>query len=228
MSKRLTEKQKEEITQGFKDGKTIDVLTREFNFTRLTIIRNLKIYLGDSKYEELKRTNRKLIKKNTFEDHKNKEELNIQKNKGFNKEDEIQESKNSFQISNENDFYSDSTFFEITPIDFEIDNAPRKELSSVPISEIEFPNIVYLLVNKNIELEIKLLKDFPEWRFLPTDDLNRKSIEIFFELKSAKRACNKEQKVIKVPNTDVFRIVSPILISRGISRIVSEEKLIAL
>ena len=228
MAKRLTEKQKEEIIKGFKEGKTIDVLTKEFNFTRLTIIRNLKIYLGDAKYEELKSTNSKSIKKNTLEDHKNKDEINIQKNKVFNNEDEIQEYKNSFQISNKEDFYPDSTFLEITPIDFEIDNAPRKELSSVPISDIEFPNIVYLIVNKNIELEIKLLKDFPEWRFLPTDDLNRKSIEIFFELKLAKRACSKEQKVIKVPNTDVFRIVSPILISRGISRIVSAEKLIAL
>ena len=46
------------------------------------------------------------------------------------------------------------------------------------------------------------------------DDLNRKTIEIFFDLKIAKRSCNKEQKVIKVPNTDVFRIAAPILISK--------------
>ena len=48
------------------------------------------------------------------------------------------------------------------------------------------------------------------------------------DLKIAKKVCSKDQKVIKVPNTNVFQIVSPILISRGISRIVSEEKLIAL
>ena len=40
--------------------------------------------------------------------------------------------------------------------------------------------------------------------------------------------CNKDQKVIKVPNTDVFRIVAPILISRGISRIVTAENLISI
>ena len=38
----------------------------------------------------------------------------------------------------------------------------------------------------------------------------------------------KVPKVIKVPNTDVFKIAAPILISRGISRIVSAEQLIAL
>jgi hypothetical protein len=85
-----------------------------------------------------------------------------------------------------------------------------------------------MIVNKNIELEVKLLKDYPDWEFLPNEDLKRKTIEIYYDLKTAKRDCMKEQKVIKVPNTDVFRIVSPILISRGITRIVSAEKLIAL
>ena len=45
--------------------------------------------------------------------------------------------------------------------------------------------------------------------FLPHNDLNRKTIEIFFDLNLAKRSCNKEQKVLKVPNTDVFRIAAP-------------------
>ena len=88
--------------------------------------------------------------------------------------------------------------------------------------------MVYMIVDKNIELEIKLLKDYPEWDFLPNIDLNRKTIEVYDDIKVAKRFCNKEQKVIKVPNTNVFKIVAPILVSRGISRIVSGDKLIAL
>ena len=38
----------------------------------------------------------------------------------------------------------------------------------------------------------------------------------------------KKTKNLKVPNTDVFKKVAPILLSRGISRIVSADKLIAL
>ena len=113
-------------------------------------------------------------------------------------------------------------------MNYEIESTSRKELSSVPLEDIEFPNTVYMIVHKNIELEIKLLKDYPSWEFLPSEDLQRKTIEIYLDLKTAKGVCGKEQKVIKVPNTDVFRIVSPILISRGISRIVYSEKLIAL
>ena len=119
-------------------------------------------------------------------------------------------------------------FTEIAPLNFEIENATQKDLSSIPISEVNFPKIVYMIVDKKIELETKYLKDYPEWNFLSQDELNRKTIEIYNDHKIAKRFCKKDQKVIKVPNTNVFRTVAPILISRGISRIVSPEKLIAL
>jgi hypothetical protein len=85
-----------------------------------------------------------------------------------------------------------------------------------------------MIVDKKIELKTKYLKDYPNWQFLSNDELERKTIEIFEDLKNAKRSCNKEQRVIKVPNTEVFKIVSPFLLSRGISRIVSDDKLIAL
>ena len=83
-----------------------------------------------------------------------------------------------------------------------------------------------MIVDKNIELQVKRLQDYPNG-ISSEDELNRKTIEIYFDLKIAKRFCNKDQKVIKVPNTDVFKITAPILISRGISRIVSENKLIS-
>ena len=177
-------------------------LSEDFNCTILTITRNLKKNLGEKIFKDL-------AKKNKISD-------------------EFKNNQTFVGNNSENNNFSSTEFVEISPLDFEIENVPRKELSSIPIKEIDFPKTVYMIVHKNIELEIKLLKDYPEWEFLPNEDLQRKTIEIYCDLKLAKRACSKEQKVIKVPNTDVFRIVSPILISRGISRIVSEEKLIAL
>ena len=202
MAKRLTEKQKSEIAENFKNGKTIEALSEDFNCTILTITRNLKKNLGEIIFKEL-------AKKNKISDQfKNAETFDGNKS--------------------ENSNFSSEEFIEISPLHFDLENFPRKELSSIPLQEVDFPKIVYMIVDKNIELEIKLLKDYPEWEFLPNEDLKRKTIEIYFDLKLAKRACSKEHKVIKVPNTDVFRIVSPILISRGISRIVSADKLIAL
>ena len=121
-----------------------------------------------------------------------------------------------------------SPFVEIAPLNYQIDNTSRKELASIPITEVEFPRMVYMIVDKKIELEIKFLGDYPNWTFLSKDELERKAIEIYSDLKIAKGFCGKEQKVIKVPNTDVFKIAAPILISRGISRIVSSDQLISL
>ena len=212
MAKRLTEKQKDEIIQSFTDGKTIEFLSQNFNCTKLTIIRNLKKNLGDITYKEL-------IKKNKNHNLSviNPNKKNVQVSKGK-------------EVTNENEYelYPNSSFIELTPLEGEIENSPRKDYSSIPISEVDLPQIVYMVVNKQIELEIKLLKDYPEWGFLPPDDLDRRTIRIYDDLKTAKRFCNKEQKVIKVTNTNVFKITAPILLSRGISRIINSDILIAL
>jgi len=226
LAKRLTEKQKSEIAKYFKNGKTIESLSEEFNCTTLTIIRNLKKNLGEIKYKQF------LEKNKNFDQLSSHLEIDKKKN-DFELANKISQNEFSDDLTldanqSENNNFTSTEFVEISPLHFEIENVPRKELSSIPLQEIDFPKTVYMVVYKNIELEIKLLKDYPEWEFLPNEDLQRKTIEIYLDLKLAKRACGKEQKVIKVPNTDVFRIVSPILISRGISRIVSAEKLIAL
>ena len=117
---------------------------------------------------------------------------------------------------------------EIAPLNLDINNETRKELSSIPIEQIDFPKIVFMIIDKKTELETKLLKDYPEWHFLPEEDLNKKTIEIYSDLKDAKKNCKKDQKVIKVPNPNVFKIASKIILSKGISRIISDKQLIAL
>ena len=221
MAKRLTEDQKKKLISTFKKGIKIEELSQRFNCSKLTIVRNLKKNLGESKYKEIITNNKNLIT----------DSRKLEKSKKI-KSDIASDVAGNTSIKNLNknasDFATEDSFFEIVPLDYEIENSPRKELSSVPISDIDFPKVVYMIVDKKIELEIKLLKDFPEWDFLPLNDLNRKAIEIFFDLNLAKRSCNKEQKVLKVPNTDVFRIAAPSLIEKGISRIVCAENLIAL
>ena len=227
MTKRLTEKQKEEIVKNFKSGTSIDLLAQKHTCSIATITRNLKRKLGELKYKELINNSKSLKDKLKT----NKNQTNYLVNTNFAHEN-LSNDSNYPEVINENinssSFAPIDSFFEIAPVDYEIDNLSRKELSSVSISEVDFPKVVYMIVDKKIELEIKLLKDFPEWEFLPTDDLNRKTIEIFYDINLAKKSCNKEQKVLKVPNPEVFRIAAHSLISKGISRIVCEENLIAL
>ena len=224
MAKRLTEKQKEEIKINFLDNQSIDNLSEKFNCSKTTIIRNLKKNLGEKKYKEiLNRSNPTL----DLDDDKLAEN-EIQQTYETSKINKTYETSTSVGRSNEDKINSFDSFIEITPLNHDFEDLSQKDISSIPLSEIRLPNIVFLIVKKEIELITKYLKDYPEWQFLPQNDLKRKTIEIYFDLKTAKRMCNKDQKVLKVPNTDVFKIVAPILISRGISRIVTSENLISI
>ena len=226
MSKRLSVKEKIRIVECFTSGKTIDELAMEFNCTKLTISRNLKKDLGEKKFKEL--INKFKSKNKSFSTAKNNRYFENENNRSKNFNNENIHKGKSINDNTEEDFSSLTQFIEITPLDYEIENVPQKDLSSIPISEVKFPPSIYMVVDKNIELLVRYLKDYPIWNFLSEEELNRKTIEIYEDQKIAKRFCNKEQKVIKVPNTEVFKIVAPILRLRGISRIVSSEKLIAL
>ena len=205
----------------FSEGITIEELSERYNCSKLTISRNLKKNFDEESYK-------KLIEKST--------ELKRSSSKLKNFSDEKISNTTSKQKVNEkydlkntnNDENNSEIFMEIAPIGFDIDNTPQKDISSIPISDVAFPKTVYMIVDKKIELQTKYLREYPEWEFLSKEELNRKTIEIYDDLKVAKRFCNKEQKVIKVPNSNVFKIASYILLEKGISRIVSANKLIAL
>ena len=214
MPRKVSESQKKEMIDCFLNGETIQKISEKFNCTKNTVTRHLKKGVNE-------KTFRVLSKKN----NQNEPKLDL--------DNDLKSANNAYKkgsVDQNNDQrqFEETTFIEIAPLHYEIDNQPQRDLSSISISEIDFPKIVYMIVDNKIELEIKLLGDYPSWQFLSENELNRKTIEIFFDLKIAKKFCSKEQKVIKVPNTDVFKIVAPILVARGISRIVSPDKLIAL
>ena len=215
MPKKVSEIQKKEIIESFVSGETIDKLSEKFNCTKITITRHLKKNISENVYK-------KLIKEKI---KKNKIESNITNSK---RSKPLAEKRIENQRYEQEKNFSESPFLEIPPLNFENINLSQKDLASVPILDANLPNVVYLIVDKEIELETKLLKDYSDWKFLSEIELNRKTIEIHFDLKNAKRLCNKDHRVIKVPNANVFKIVAPLLRSRGITRIVSDNNLIAL
>ena len=216
MIKKVSASQKEEISSLFVNGVKISEISQKFGFSSSTITRQLQKYFGKERFLEIKN-----FKKNVKDNrniHKTKAEINLEMNEPVSVE----------ETSLENNLREVSSFFEIPPLDQDIEFDLQKEISSIHISEVSLPQMVYMIVSKNIELESRSLYEFPEWSFLPQEDLNRKVIKIYAELKNAKRECKKDQKVIKVPNSNVFGIASSFLLAKGISRIISETQLISL
>ncbi len=223
MAKRLTDKQKDEIKTLFVNGEEIDSLKKKFDVSKLTIVRNLKKLLGDKEYKAFLKKDRKYINRKGPNEEVMIDIESYESNNTLKLKQEIP----THEISN-NYFYVDQPLIEITPLIEEVSSERQKDISSIPIASMSFPKIVYMKVDKNFELEIKLLKDYLDWTFLPKDELNRKTIEVFKDIKKAKINCNKDQKVINVPNTNVFKVAKKILLDKGITRIVCGEDLIAL
>ena len=225
MARRLSDKQKEKFTQEFINGKNINDLVEEFGSTKLTISKYLKKKLGEKTFQSLIKKS-----KSSKELFNNRERSSSIENENLLNKVSKRNISNKEADSNliEESNFALNDFVEVAPLNYEIENITQKDLSSIPLSDIDFPKVVFMIVDNKIELQTKLLNDYPQWQFLAKEELERNTIEIFYDQKIAKSFCSKEQKVIKVPNTDVFRIVSPLLISRGISRIVTSDKLIAL
>ena len=210
MPKKVSDSEKEKIVESFLRGSSVREISKEYNFSQITINRQLKLILGDNKFDKIKELN-------------SKQNKNASKIKSFNYDEEktLNQGKESLDQTEE-------TFFELVPILDGIELEKQKDLSSQPLKDSNLPQIVYMLVDKKIELIPKSLGDYPQWRFLPEEDLNRKTIEIFSDIKNAKRDCKKDEKVIKVPNPNIFNLVAPILIAKGITRIIIEDNLISL
>ena len=209
MPKKVSEHQKKEILNSFVSGTTLKVLSEQYKLSIITIVRQLKNNLGIIKFNELKDKNKKLKKVNKI--------IKLNESDGVDNLDQ----------DNQIDHFEDK-FIEVVPILDGVELDTQKDLTSEPLSEVTLPEMVYMLVDKNIELLPKMVKDYPEWSFLPQQDLNRMSLEIFDDHNYAKKLCSKNQKLIKIPNPNVFLMASSSLKSKGITRIIFNNLLLSL
>ena len=209
MPKKVSDQQKKEILNSFVSGKIVKDLSDQFKLSQTTIVRQLKNSLGLEKFNELKDKNKKSKK---------------EKNKIIIEDFDID---NNLNQKFQNDDFEEK-FVEVIPITEGIELNNQKDLASEPLKEVKLPNVVYILVDKNIELLPKMVKEYPEWSFLPQQDLNRMSLEIFDDHNYAKKLCSKNQKLIKVPNPNVFLIASSSLKSKGITRIIFNNLLLSI
>ena len=209
MPKKVSENQKKEILNAFVSGINLKLLSEKYKLSQATIVRQLKNNLGLNKFKELR----------------DKNNMSEKEKHTILKEDLVAE--NNLEKSVKNNHFEEE-FIEVIPITDGIELNNQKDLASEPLREANLPNIVYMLVDKNIELLPKMLKEYPEWGFLPNQDLNRMSLEIFDDYNHAKKLCTKNQKLIKVPNPNVFLIASSSLKAKGITRIIFNNLLLAI
>ena len=90
------------------------------------------------------------------------------------------------------------------------------------------PSSAYMLVEKTVELQPQLLRELPELGRLPDDEQERQALVLYVNPRQAKRQCGRNQRVIRIPDTQVFELTAPKLAAQGITRVVVEGSLFAL
>ncbi len=141
--------------------------------------------------------------------------LESQEEKKYDVDKNNQEVQNNFEV--------------IAPLVSSFDFNQENQRSDFEMLSYEsLPESVYMIVDKKVELDLQPISDLPEWSFLPEKELKRNAILLFSNQRSAKRNCSRNQRVIKVPNTSIFKISKPYLISKGITRLILEDSIIAL
>jgi len=224
LPKKVSTSQIKDFLRLFRNGKDIKEIANIHKFSVSTITLKLKSQLGEEEFKKIKLNNLGKSIKDSQKNNKNKSEIyKVNSSKDTFSEINQDINKSSEGVINEND-----AFFEVVPINGEFDFEKRREFTTEPLVNIKFPETVYMLVDKNIELNPKMLKDYPQWNFMPEEDLKRMTLEIFDDQKYAKKICPKNQKLIKVPNPNVFRLVAKSLKNKGISRIIFNDILLSI
>ncbi len=135
----------------------------------------------------------------------------------------------SFVKNQNNNNNSQNEFEAIPPLVSDFDFDIERHKSDFEILNYEsLPESVFMIVDKKVELDFQTISDLPEWNFLPENELKRNALLLFANQRSAKRSCSKNQRVIKIPNTSIFKLSKSYLISKGITRLILEDSIIAL
>jgi transposase-like protein len=105
----------------------------------------------------------------------------------------------------------------------------RSQLQVTPLSQAILPRTCYIVIDKFAELIVRPLKEFAELGQIPSDEIGQRTLPIFDNHRVAKRFSNQRtQRVIKVPDSQVFYKTIHHMRSKGIARLLVDGHIYSL
>jgi transposase-like protein len=105
----------------------------------------------------------------------------------------------------------------------------RSQLQVTPLSQATLPRTCYIVIDKFAELIVRPLKDFAELGEIPGEEIQQRTLPIFDNHRVAKRFSNQRtQRVIKVPDSQVFYKTIQHMRSKGIARLLVDGNIYSL
>lgn len=257
---RLTDSQKSELVQRYRQGESSADLAVAYGCSPNTVSRTVKAALDPAEYEQLKQQRSRGVQADapvqpdpispSPPDSDPEPETDLQAEPDLVPEaaaeaseadtseaDNSDDDESILAIEDADDFDDDDSdsedvgdgeddiFTPVAVLPLAINHDP---VAVQPLTACEFPDSLYMLVDKTVELQARPLREFTELGQLPPDEEELQALQLFANPRQAKRHCGRTQRVIKMPDPEVFMRRASYLQVKGITRLVVEGNLYAL
>ena len=250
---RLTDSQKQELLRCYRAGESSAVLAVAFGCSPNTVSRTVRTQLTPEQYRELKleragataaTASSQPAAADPVDDSSDGATVSESTVLAASSESPDDDGPSTLALDDADDFGDDDpddvadddafgadpdeVFQEVAVLPVDLPQVSRKQVSSLPFATCVLPDSVYMLVDKTVELDPRPVSDFPELGVVDPEEQSLQALCLYASPRSAKRQCGRSQRVIKVPDTQVFERTTRYLIARGITRLVLEGALYAL
>ena len=255
---RLTDSQKSELVQRYRQGESSADLAVAYGCSPNTVSRTVKAALAPAEYEQLKQQRSRGVQADapvqpdpigqSRPDPEPKLALQAEADLvpevaadasevDASEADNSDDDESILAIEDADDFAADDSdsdddgdseddiFTPVAVLPLAINHDP---VAVQPLTACEFPDSLYMLVDKTVELQARPLREFTELGQLPPDEEELQALQLFANPRQAKRHCGRTQRVIKMPDPEVFMRRASYLQVKGITRLVVEGNLYAL
>lgn len=238
--RRLSDNDKQELVGRYKSGESTAALAHAFGCSPNTVTRTVKALLPAEAYAALKASRQRMpvaalaaeeMESPQREDPAPASEstLALEDADDFGGEGgDVDSVEDLVDADSEVDLTATDSFLELVPLTTDDGLTAHSEALPIPLSVGVLPTSAYMLVDKVVELDARPLREFPDMGSLSAVEQELKGLYLYASPRAAKRQCSRNQRVIKVPDTEVFIRTSSFLLARGITRLVLDGTLIAL
>ena len=237
---RLNDIHKQEIVERYRTGDTSAEIAAAYGCSTNTVSRTVRSLLSPAEYAELKAQRSakssglgsRVSEIETAEVSRPKNPQTSLTDSGIEAPSSREEGEDfgSADLNDNETFNTDdeNVFHEIAVLPVDLPQVTTQQVICRPFASELLPDSVYMLVDKTVELDPRPLSEFPELGLSDPSEQQQQALCLYASPRAAKRQCGRSQRVIKVPDTQVFEQTTSYLLARGITHLVVEGSLFAL
>lgn len=234
---RLTDSQKRELVERYRSGESTAALAEAFGCSVNTVSRTARALLTPEAYEALKKERARgggagsqaAVQADRLQVEATPADPIDEQDSATLALDEADDFGDALEDAGEADEEPEQDFHTVAVLTGQISLEMESPAPACrPMGPGVLPESVYMLVDKLVELDPQPLSAFQELGAMAAADQDRQAIGLYASPRTAKRQCGRNQRVIKVPDSQVFERTSRYLLARGITRLVLDGTLIAL